>query len=336
MSRKKNKKRLSPLAKFVIFLAVLVVAFPLAAFGYLYFKLNSIHDSSVNSDILNNNQYKNEKGITNILLIGTDERPGEKTSRSDTMMILTIDNKNKSLKLTSLARDAYVDIPGHGKQKLTHAYAYGKESLLIETIEKNFEVDIQDYATVNFYSFMDIVDALGGVEVDVKENEIKEMNKFIPETYKWDNDPNKGEIKYIEHAGNQKLNGYQLLSYSRIRKNDSAFERDRRQRNVIQGLINGVKNLPVTKYPELLNTILPYVRTNMSPTEIIGLGTKVLSMGNLELKQMEFPIDDGVHSTGHIISHQTGWVLEFTPDSLDILHDFIFKDIMPKDNPNMK
>ena len=142
----------------------------------------------------------------------------------------------------------------------------------------------------------------------------------------------------IEHAGNQKFNGYQLLSYSRIRKNDSAFERDRRQRNVIQGLINGVKNLPVTKYPELLNTILPYVRTNMSPTEIIGLGTKVLSMGNLELKQMEFPIDDGVHSTGHgyIISHQTGWVLEFTPDSLDILHDFIFKDIMPKDNPNMK
>ena len=124
------------MAKFVIFLAVLVVAFPLAAFGYLYFKLNSIHDSSVNSDILNNNQYKNEKGITNILLIGTDERPGEKTSRSDTMMILTIDNKNKSLKLTSLARDAYVDIPGHGKQKLTHAYAYGKESLLIETIKK--------------------------------------------------------------------------------------------------------------------------------------------------------------------------------------------------------
>ena len=108
------------------------------------------------------------------------------------MMILTIDGKNKSLKLTSLARDTYVDIPGHGKQKLTHAYVYGQESLLIDTIEKNFEVDIQDYATVNFYSFMDIVDALGGVKVEVQDSEIKEMNKFIPETYNWSTNPNKG------------------------------------------------------------------------------------------------------------------------------------------------
>lgn len=328
---------MSKLKKLVIVLAVLVVAFPAAAFGYVYMKLNSIHDSSVDKNILGKNDYRAENGITNVLLIGTDGRPGETSSRSDAMMILTIDGKNKSLKLTSLARDTYVDIPGHGKQKLTHSYVYGQESLLIETIEKNFELDIQNYATVDFYSFMDIVDTLGGVSVDVQQNEIAEMNKFIKwDTYKWNTNPNKGPMKLIENPGVQTLNGYQLLSYSRIRKNDSALERDRRQRNVIQGLINGVKDLPVTKYPSLIDTILPYVKTNMKPTEIIALGGKVLSIGNNELKQMEFPIDDSVHSNGHIIDHKTGWVLEFVPDSLDILHDFIFLNIMPEDNPKLK
>ncbi|HSQ87292.1 LCP family protein [Romboutsia sp.] len=326
---------MSKLKKLVIFLAILVIAFPAATFGYVYFKLKGIHDSGVDQNILNSNDYRNENGITNILLMGTDGRPGEKNSRSDAMMILTIDGKNKSLKLTSLARDTYVDIPGHGKQKLTHAYVYGQESLLIETIEKNFELDIQDYATVDFYSFMDIVDTLGGVEVEVKQGEIREMNKFIPETYNWSENPNKGNIEYINYSGVQKLNGYQLLSYSRIRKNDSALERDRRQRNVIQGLINGVKDLPITKYPSLVDTILPYVKTNMQPTQIIGLGSKVLSIGNLELKQMEFPIDDGIHSTGGNLGGNTGWVLQFDPDSLEILHDFIFMNIMPADNPNI-
>ncbi len=186
---------MSRLKKIVIFLTILVIAFPVAAFGYVYFKLNGIHDSSVDQNILNSTDYKSENGITNVLLIGTDGRPGEKDSRSDSMMILTIDGKNKSLKLTSLARDTYVDIPGHGKQKLTHAYVYGQENLLIETIEKNFELDIQNYAKVDFFSFMDIVDALGGVTVDIQQNEINEMNKFIPETYSWSKNPDKGEIQ---------------------------------------------------------------------------------------------------------------------------------------------
>lgn len=326
---------MSKLKKLVIFLCVLVIAFPAGAFGYVYFKLNGIHDSSVDKGILNGNDYRTENGITNLLLIGTDGRPGEKSSRSDAMMILTIDGKNKSLKLTSLARDTYVDIPGHGKQKLTHAYVYGQESLLIETIEQNFELDIQNYAAVDFYSFMDIVDALGGVEVEVKSSEIKEINRFIPETYKWNTNPNKGKMQLIESPGVQTLNGYQLLSYSRIRKNDSALERDRRQRNVIQGLINGVKDLSITKYPALVDTILPYVKTNMKPTQIMGLAGKVLGLGNLELKQMEFPIDDGVHSKGGNLGKSTGWVLQFTPDSLEILHDFIFMNIMPSDNNNL-
>ena len=325
MARRQKNRENSGLKKLVILLAILVVLFPAAAFGYVYFKLNVMHDDTADESILNETNYQSEKGITNILLAGTDGRPGEENSRSDAMMILTIDSKNKSLKLTSLNRDTYVNIPGHGEQKLTHAYAYGGANLLAETIENNFELDIQNYAVVDFYSFMDIVDALGGVEVDVHENEIKEINKFIKkETYNWSGETE--PMKLIEHSGVQKLNGYQTLSYARIRKNDSTQERDRRQRQVIEGLMNGVKTLPVSKYPKLLDTILPYVKTNMKPTEIIGLAGKVLGIGNLSINQIEFPFADS--STG-VTLPKAGYVLKYDESSLDTLHDFIFKNIMP-------
>ena len=326
MARRKEKKENSGLKTLVIFLAILVIALPAAAFGYIYFKLNVMHDSTADESILNENNFQSEKGITNILLAGTDGRPGEKNSRSDAMMILTVDSKNKSLKLTSLNRDTYVNIPGRGEEKLTHAYAYGGANLLVETIENNFEIDIQNYAVVDFYSFMDIVDALGGVEVDVRSSEIKELNKFINETYNYNNNPNKGSIKYINSPGIQKLNGYQALSYARIRKNDSTHERDRRQRAVIEGLMNGVKDLPVTKYPKLLDTILPYVKTNMKPTEIISLAGNILGIGSLSITQIEFPF---ANASSSVTLPNAGFVIKYESSSLNTLHDFIFKNIIP-------
>lgn len=317
---------MSKLKKFVIALLVLVILIPAGAFGYLYFKLNTMYDSSTDSKALNDTKYKEVNGITNILLVGTDGRTLEESSRSDSMMILTIDNKNKSLKLTSLARDTYVNIPGHGEQKLTHAYAYGGINLLVETIEDNFKLDIQNYAIVNFFSFMDIIDTLGGVVVDVKPNELNELNKFIPECYKFDKNPNKGPMEYVSNSGTQKLNGYQALSYGRIRKNDSALERDRRQRAIIQGMIDGIKNLPVTKYPELVDSILPYIKTNMKPTTILSLGATALTIGDFNIKSLEFPMEK--YSTGGIYKN-AGWVWRYDADKcLPILHDFIFDNVM--------
>ena len=315
---------MSTLKKFVIGLLILVILIPASAFGYLYYKLNTIHDDSADTSILDKTDYKTEKEITNILLAGTDARNINEHARTDSMMILTIDNKHKSLKLTSLARDTYVDIPGHGKAKLNAAYAYGGIDLLIETVESNFKLDIQDYAVVNFFSFMDIVDTLGGVTVDVKSSEIKEMNKFMNECYKWSGRTD--GVKYISGPGYQKLNGYQTLCYGRIRKNDSALERDRRQRAIIEGIMDGVKSLPITKYPSLIDTVLPYVKTNMKPTRILSLGTSVLGMGSLEIKQLEFPVAE--YSTGGIYGN-AGWVLRYNADKcIPILYDFIFNDVM--------
>jgi LCP family protein required for cell wall assembly len=314
---------LSGLKKLVVFLTIIVVAFPASIYGYVYFKLKTIQDNSINIDSLNSNDYKSDKSITNILLLGTDARPGEDKSRSDAMMILTLDNKNKSIKLTSLNRDTFVDIPGHGEQKLTHAYVYGEAEMLIDTIEQNFELDIQHYATVDFNSFIDVIDALGGVEVEVQKSEIRELNKFIPETYRWSKNKDKGSIEYIQNSGKQKLNGYQALSFSRIRKNDSTAERDRRQRDVIQALINEAKDLPKSKYPGVVNSLLPYVKTNMNPNTIISLGTQLIGIGNFDLKSLEFPMNiDKGRKIGN-----SGFVIPFDSEDIDVLHDFIFKDI---------
>ena len=318
---------MSTLKKFVIGLLVLIVLIPCGVFGYLYFKLNTMHDDNADNALLNKTDYKEEKGITNILLVGTDGRSSnDKGTRSDSMMILTVDTKNKSLKLTSLARDTYVDIPGHGMEKLTHAYAYGGINLLVQTIENNFKLDIQDYAIVDFFSFMDIVDAVGGLTIDVKSSELNQLRKYTKECYYLNTNKNKGDLKFINSAGYQKLNGYQTLAYARIRYNDSAMARDERQRQIMQALANSFKSLPVSKYSDLVDTILPYVKTNMSPMNIIKLATKALSIGNFNIKQLEFPVEK--YSTGGIVGND-GWVLQFNSDkNLPILHDFIFKNIM--------
>ncbi|EPZ60377.1 cell envelope-related transcriptional attenuator domain protein [[Clostridium] sordellii ATCC 9714] len=99
-------------------------------------------------------------------------------------------------------------------------------------------------------------------------------------------------MELIENSGTQKLNGYQALSYGRIRKNDSALERDGRQRALIQGIIDGIKNLPVTKYPELVDSILPYIKTNMKPTTILSLGATALQIGDFNIKSLEFPMEE--------------------------------------------
>ena len=315
---------MSKLRKFVILLLVIVLAFPSVIFGYFYFKLKTMQNSD-SLDSLNSLDYEGDNDIKNVLLLGTDGRPGENAERSDAMMILTIDNKHKSLKLTSLGRDTYVDIPGHGKEKLTHAYFYGKEDLLIETIEQNFRLDIHDYAQVNFYSFMDIIEVLDGVVVDVQQSEIKELNKFINETYRWYKNPNKGEIKYIKKPGRQNLNAYQALSFSRIRKNDGTMERDSRQRQVIEAMISKLAGLPINKYNELLDSILPYVETNMSPGTIIGYAKSVLAIGDFHIKSLQFPF----HPEYEVRLESVGYVIPFEEYEVDILHDFIFKDIIP-------
>ena len=234
----------------------------------------------------------NEEDITNILLIGSDARKTNEVGRSDAMMILTIDDKNKAIKLTSLARDTLVKIPGYDYEKLTHAYAYGKEKLLLDTIEYNFKIKINDYVSINFNSFIELVDSLGGIEVDINESDISHLNDVIANSFKVSSSKYNEEPQYIRNSGKQLLNGYQTLAYARIRKLDTIYNRDERQRHVLNSIANKLSNMPVSSYPSIVNSILPYVDINMSIPKMIELAIKSKKLYNYDIKQLEFPLKD--------------------------------------------
>lgn len=267
---------------------------------------------------------KKTKDVLNILLIGTDSNDFKKTARSDSMMILTIDKEHKDIKLTSLARDTLVNIPGYGFEKLTHAYAYGKADLLLETIQKNFYIDIDDYITVNFNSFIDLVDILGGVEVDIQEKEISHLNDIIVNSFKVSNKEAE-EPQFIRSSGRQLLNGYQALSYARIRQIDSIYERDKRQRDVLKSIANKLIELPVSSYPTVIKELLPYVDINISITKLISLANILRNIYDYDIKQMEFPVKN-YRESGKLSKNNSFVVKWDKTENLKILKDFMYSN----------
>ena len=300
----------------------LIVTICLSGFGYVYFKLNKMY---VKDEAVKNTEEQGTmvEGITNILLVGTDGKYIEKWNRSDSMMVVTIDSKNKDIRISSIARDTYVDIPGYSTEKLTHAYAYEGIDLLREVFKVNFNLDIDKYIAVNFVSFMDIMDELGGVEVNVEEKDIKEINKYIDACYGYYKNKDEKDKEYITKSGVQRLNGYQALAFSRIRYTDSAFARDNRHREVAESVYKEFAQKGVETYKKCAEIILNNTKTNISPIEMMNLAYTVLKINDKDIDQFQFPLEE--YRNGHIISKQKGWVLEWDKEpNLEAWHKFIF------------
>lgn len=300
----------------------LIVTICLSGFGYVYFKLNKMY---VKDEAVKNTEEQGTmvEGITNILLVGTDGEYIEKWNRSDSMMVVTIDSKNKDIRISSIARDTYVDIPGYSTEKLTHAYAYEGIDLLREVFKVNFNLDIDKYIAVNFVSFMDIMDELGGVEVNVEEKDIKEINKYIDACYGYYKNKDEKDKEYITKSGVQRLNGYQALAFSRIRYTDSAFARDNRHREVAESVYKEFAQKGVETYKKCAEIILNNTKTNISPIEMMNLAYTVLKINDKDIEQFQFPLEE--YRNGHIISKQKGWVLEWDKEpNLEAWHKFIF------------
>ena len=292
--------------KITIALISILIIIPLMGIGYIYFKLNSMYDKEeakqINTTIEESEKNK-KNGITNILLVGVDGNNMEKGNRSDAMMIATIDEKNKDIRITSLARDTYVDIEGYSTEKLTHAYAYEGASLLINTIKNNFGIDVDKYVAVSFESFEKIIDILGGVEINVSEKEVSQING-------------------VNNSGIQTLNGSQALAYSRIRYIDSAYERDNRQRTVIEALYNKFANGSSGNIMDIANEVLRYTKTNMAPLEIVSIANKAIKIKDTDFDQVEFPFEEARKDNN--ISEK-GWVIEWDKDyNKDKLNKFIY------------
>lgn len=287
----KNIKNIKEFNAILISIAIII---PLLGIGYLYFQLNSMYDKEEAKEISTTQESeKNKKnGITNILLVGVDGNNIEKGNRSDSMMILTIDEKNQDIRLTSLARDTYVDIEGYGTEKLTHAYAYEGASLLIQTIKNNFGIDVDKYVAVSFESFEKIIDILDGIEINVSKKEVSQING-------------------IKKSGTQTLNGSQALEYSRIRYIDSAYERDNRQRKVIEALYNKLVNDSNGNLMSVLNEVLRYTKTNMLPLEIVSIANKAIKINDTEFDQVEFPFKEARKDNN---IKEKGWIIEWDKD----------------------
>ena len=265
---------------------------------------------------------KEYKMIENILLIGLDGTNDKFPKRSDTMIILTIDKLKKSLKLTSLARDTLVKIPGRGEEKLTHAYAYGQEELLMQTINENFDLDIKDYAVVNFKSFIDIVDIIGGVDINVNEKEIHHLNEVIKECYGVNHEDTKN-IEYITSSGNHNLNGYQALAYARIRKLDTIYKRDERQRLILTNIAHKLSDVSISKYLQIAKSILRHIKVNIAFNKIIDLAFIAHELASYDISQLEFPISE-YREEGRIGEKGTYVVKWDKNKNIELLHQFIY------------
>ena len=259
----------------IIFLILILLASGVAIGGYLYVRnnlLGSMNYVEIKKEDIEVNEGVEEelKGYRTIALFGVDSREDELQSgtRSDGIILATVDQKNKTVKLVSVYRDTYLQISGGSLDKVTHAYAYGGAAKSISTLNTNLDLNITEFATVNFDSLVDIVDTIGGVQIKIEPEEVKYINDYITAT---------GQIvgkssKTIPQAGTYTLDGVQAVAYSRIRYTAGGdYKRTERMRTVLAAIGNKAKTLNVTQLNNLAKIILPKVYTNISSDEIISM-----------------------------------------------------------------
>ena len=231
--------------------------------------------------------------VKNIALFGLDCRTADYNGcSSDVMMVLSYDKDINNVIVTSLVRDTYVEIENRGFDKMNHAYAFGGPKLAIQTINKNFDLDIEDYITVDFWTVEKIIDAVGGVEIDVSSEELPYVNSYLSELN--NKSPEGTYVNKLTSSGKQLLNGRQAVAYMRIRYvGDGDFERMQRQREVMGVALNGIKNISLPNMMTLVDDLLSAVKTNLAKGEIIDLVTKVATKGIPTMEQYQLPTRDG-------------------------------------------
>lgn len=252
-------------------------------------------ESQLQEQLNEASEVKFHEDVINILLIGSDSRQKGKRGRSDTIILFSVNTNTKEIYMTSFMRDCYVEIPGKGNNRINAAYAYGGASLLMDTLEHNFKIQVDDYAMIDFYSFVEIIDSIGGIELEVSGAEVEVMNKYIQGLnglYGYDANANK-----LSGGGKILANGIQALGYARVRYvGNGDFERTQRQRTVIMKVIEKVKGMSLLEINDLLNVLLPEITTNLMENEIMSLLLKVPGFLQYDIQQLRVPVDGSYES----------------------------------------
>ena len=275
---KKKRKWLKVLG--IILLVIILILGILIGAGYVYItdklgKMNTVELDESQLGITAEASTKLAK-YRNVAIFGVDSRTDDygQGNRSDCIIIASINNESKEVRLVSVYRDTYVNIQGHGLDKITHAYSYGEAPLAINTLNTNLDLNISEFVTVNFDSVSDAVDELGGVTINIENEEVKYINDYIDATAKITHKT----ANHITSAGKQTLDGVQAVAYSRIRYTAGGdYKRTERMRNVIEAMTNKLKTKNVMEINNFLDAILPKVYTNISQKTIMSMIPDMIS-----------------------------------------------------------
>lgn len=212
----------------------------------------------------NTTQIGGSKNIVNIMLLGRDARNSYSNGRTDVMILVTVNKSEKTLTMTSFLRDSYVQIPGYQNNRINTAYFFGGLELVDEMLDVNFGLHVDGYLVVDFESFSDIIDLLGGVDVALSGKEAEYLNNSV------------GYV--VVGSGTQHLNGNLALTYARIRKIDSDTQRVDRQKKILESLIEKFRNADISTLLDLMDQVLPLMTTDMTQTEILGYAMELLPL----------------------------------------------------------
>lgn len=282
--KRAKKRKINKAGAIFAAIVAIILVIALVAVGMVNQTLGRInYDQKVENKYVNSAELKHDDAVKNILLLGVDARANQdkESSRADSMMLISVDTKNKCIKTVSFLRDTWVYIPCRDKkQRLNAACTYGGYSGVVDTIEYNFGVDIDGYVVTDFEMFKVLVDSIGGVEVEVTEKEAKEVTSH-PKRY--------GNVKL--KAGKYKLTGEQALAYCRIRKIDTDFMRAKRQRTVIQSIIKNAKSAsPTTLYKMVYNSA-PYIETSFTKSELKKIAISAVQCIKSDMVQDKVPFE---------------------------------------------
>ena len=271
-TKKKKSSGLKIFGKIVLVLVIILAILVATIFWFVNNKLGKMQKIEINEEELGISEQVDASlsGYRNIALFGVDSRADDYGigNRSDCIIIASINNKTKEIKLISVYRDTYVKIEGHGLDKITHAYSYGEAPLAIKTLNTNLDLNIKEFVTVNFDSVSEAVDQLGGVQLSITSEEIKYINGYIDETSKVTGKAS----KHITQAGTYTVDGVQAVAYSRIRYTAGGdYKRTERMRTVIEAMLKKLKTKNLTEINSFADSILPQVYSNISLTDIISL-----------------------------------------------------------------
>lgn len=264
--KRRKKHRFLRFLTVLTLIVVLLGAGLYSLVGVVYNKLNYEEVESVSDLPLQ------EDGVMNVLLIGNDSRENGEDGRSDAMILLSFSSRTKSICMTSLLRDMYVEIPGHDDNRLNAAYSFGGAELLMETVEENFDIPVHRYVQVNFEAFATLVDAVNGVELELTAEEVAYVNGYLVEYNMLTGREQGTDNLDTSVSGMISLNGPQALAYCRNRYLGTDFGRTERQRKVLDAVIAKLPQALLTNGFDLFDELMPNLTTNLTQSECFRLG----------------------------------------------------------------